>query len=75
MHYKTINVHQSTYDRLLRYKHMGMTFDEALAAMLDELDPMEMYQAALEEHEKRLHAMRAGEYVTLEDIKKKHGAE
>lgn len=72
MAYRTINVRPTTYERLLRYKHMDMTFDEVIDNILDELDPIEMYQAALKEHTKRLKAMNDGEYVTLGTLKKKY---
>ncbi len=72
MAYRTINVRPTTYERLLRYKHMDMTFDDVLDSILDEVDPVEMYQAVLKEHNKLLTAMNDGEYVTLAALKKKY---
>jgi len=74
MTYRTINLKPTTYERLLRYKHMDMTFDDVIDRILDELDPNEMYQAAIEEHEMRLKAMGEGEYVTLASLRAKHKA-
>ncbi|MBI5000249.1 MAG: hypothetical protein HZB92_01800 [Euryarchaeota archaeon] len=74
MTYRTINVRPTTYQRLLRYKHMDMTFDDVIDNILDEVDPIEMYQAALKEHNKRLEAMNDGEYTTLAALKKKYKA-
>jgi len=50
---------------------MGMTFDEIIDDILEEVDPTEMYQQALKEHKKRLKAINEGEYITLEELKKK----
>ena len=71
MEYRTINLRPATYEKLLRYKHMGKTFDQAIGDILDEMDPVEMYQEALEEHKRRLKAMEEGEYVTLAELKRK----
>ena len=70
MNYKTINLKPTTYQKLLRYKHMDRTFDEVIDEMMDEVDPMEMYEKALGEHRERLKAMKEGEYVTLDELKK-----
>jgi predicted CopG family antitoxin len=72
MNYRTINVKPSTYEKLRRYRHMGRTFDEVIDRILDELDPLEMYQAALEEHNSRLRGMSKGEYLSLSELKKKY---
>lgn len=71
MNYRTINLKPTTYEKLLRYKHMGMTFDEVISDILNEFDPIEMYEESLEEHNIRLKAMEAGEYITLDELKKK----
>ncbi len=71
MEYRTINLKRSTYQKLSMYKAMGKTFDDVINNILDEVDPMEMYEQALAEHNRRLEAMKAGEYVTLDELKKK----
>jgi len=69
MNYRTINLKPTTYEKLLRYKHMGMTFDEVISDILNDFDPIEMYEDSLEEHNLRLKAMEAGEYITLDQLK------
>ncbi|MCK4613523.1 MAG: hypothetical protein KAU14_01870 [Thermoplasmata archaeon] len=71
MHYKTVNIKPSTYQKLLRYKSMGSSFDDVINDILNEVDPIEMYAQALEEHHKRLEAMESGKYVTLNELKKR----
>ena len=71
MKYRTINVKPSTYEKLVHYKSLGKSFDDVLNRMMDELDPIEMYEHVLDEHLSRVAEMDAGEYVTLDRLKKK----
>jgi len=69
MHYKTINLNPETYERLQAYKIGQMTFNDVIDNFIESMDPMEMYEDFLEEHKCRLKRMKAGEYITLDDLK------
>ena len=71
MKYRTINVKPSTYEKLVLYKILGKSFDDVINRMMDELDPIEMYEYILDEHLSRVAEMEAGEYITLDRLKKK----
>ena len=73
MHYRTINLKPSTYDKLIQYKVLGNSFDEVINGILDEIDPIEMYEHKIQEHKKRLKTMESGDYVPLKDLKRKLG--
>ena len=68
MGYKTINVAPETYERLILYKHAGMTFDEVITEMMDMMSEEEFYKHVLEEHKKRLEKIKAGEYVEADSL-------
>jgi predicted CopG family antitoxin len=68
MGYKTINVAPETYERLILYKHAGMTFDEVITEMMDMMPEEEFYEHVLEEHKKRLKKIKAGEYVDADSL-------
>ena len=70
MTYKTINVAPETYERLILYKHAGMTFDEVITEMMSMMPEEEFYIHVLEEHRKRLKKIKAGEFVETDDIDK-----
>ena len=68
MGYKTIYVAPETYERLILYKHAGMTFDEVINEMMDMMSEEEFYEHVLEEHKKRLKKIKAGEYVEADSL-------
>ncbi|UCG00833.1 MAG: hypothetical protein JSW11_14595 [Candidatus Heimdallarchaeota archaeon] len=70
MGYKTINVAPETYERLILYKHAGMTFDEVINEMMDMMSEEEFYEHVIEEHKKRLKKIKAGEYIEAKDLTK-----
>ena len=70
MEYKTINVAPETYERLILYKHAGMTFDEVINEMMDMMSEEEFYEHVLEEHKKRLKKIKAGEYIEAGNLTK-----
>ncbi|UCE36726.1 MAG: hypothetical protein JSW00_14595 [Thermoplasmata archaeon] len=70
MAYKTINVTPETYEKLILYKHAGMTFDEVINEMMDMMSEEEFYKHVLEEHKKRLKKIKAGEYIESDDLSK-----
>jgi predicted CopG family antitoxin len=71
MKYRTINVRPSTYEKLVGYKNLGKSFDDVINRMMEQLDPVEMYEHVLDEHLSRVAEMKGGEYITLESLKKK----
>jgi len=73
MHYKTINLTPETYERLQAYKIGQMTFSEVVDDLIETVDPMEMYQNYLEEHKRQIKKIKAGEYVTLDELKETLG--
>ncbi len=68
MGYKTINVAPETYEKLILYKHAGMTFDEVINEMMDMMSEEEFYEHVLEEHKKRLKKIKAGEYIEADNL-------
>ena len=68
MVYKTINVSPQTYQRLLLYKHAGMSFDAVINEMINLIPEDEFYKEILEEHRKRMARIRAGEYASSEEL-------
>jgi predicted CopG family antitoxin len=68
MGYKTINVTPETYEKLILYKHAGMTFDEVINEMMDMMSEEEFYKHVLEEHRKRLKKIKAGEYIEADSL-------
>ena len=70
MTYKTINVAPETYERLVFYKHAGMSFDEVINEMMDMMPEEEFYEHVLEEHRRRLNKIKAGEFVETDDLDK-----
>jgi len=70
MTYKTINVTEGTYDRLVYYKHGNMTFDEVLNKLMDEISEEEFYRSILEEHKRIVEDMKKGNYLSREDLEK-----
>ena len=70
MTYKTINVAPETYEKLVLYKHIGMTFDDILNKMMDLMSEEEFYEHVLEEHRKRIKKIKAGEFIESDDLDK-----
>ena len=70
MAYRTINVSESTYDRLVYYKHANMTFDEVINMLMDEISEEEFYKTILEEHKQIVAEMKKGNYLTQEEFEK-----
>lgn len=70
MYYKTINVAPETYERLVLYKHAGMSFDEVISEMMDMMSEEDFYKHVLDEHRRRLKKIKAGEYVEADDLDK-----
>ena len=70
MSYRTINVAPETYERLVLYKHAGMSFDEVINRMMDMMPEEEFYRHVLEEHRKRFKKIKAGEFVEIDDLDK-----
>lgn len=68
MAYKTINVSPETYEKLLLYKHAGMSFDDVINEMMRLLPEEEFYKHILKEHRRRMKKIRAGEYVSIENL-------
>lgn len=56
---------------MMRYKRTNSSFDDVINDTLDKVDPDETYEKVLEEHHMRLEVMESGEYVTLDELKKK----
>ena len=71
MHYKTINLKPATYEKLLKYKNSGESFDDVINSMLEEIDSVELYEDVLDEHKSIVKEMEKGEYATLDEVKKK----
>ena len=70
MAYKTINVAPETYERLVFYKHAGMSFDEVLNEMMNIMSEEDFYRQVLEEHRQRLKRIKAGKFVKTDDLDK-----
>ena len=70
MPYKTINVSEETYDRLIYYKHANMTFDDVLNEMMDEISEEEFYRVILEEHRKEVKRIKNGDYLSEDELDK-----
>jgi predicted CopG family antitoxin len=70
MSYKTINVSPETYERLILYKHAGMSFDEVINEMMEMMPEEDFYEHVLEEHRRRLKKIKDGELVETEDLDK-----
>ena len=70
MSYKIINVAPETYERLVLYKHAGMSFNEVISEMMDMMPEEEFYKHVLEEHRRRLKKIKAGEFVEADDLDK-----
>ena len=70
MPYKTINITPETYERLIFYKHAGMSFDEVLKEMMRLMPEEDFYEHVLNEHRQRLKKIKAGEYAKSNDLDK-----
>jgi hypothetical protein len=69
MDYRTVNLTPDNHQRLKAYKVGGRSFNDVIGDFMDMIDPMEMYQSFLEEHNRRLERMKRGDYVTLDELK------
>ncbi len=70
MTYKTINIAPETYERLIFYKHAGMSFDEVLNEMMELMPEEEFYEHVLTEHRQRLKKIKAGKFAETSDLDK-----
>lgn len=68
MAYKTINVSPETYEKLLLYKHAGMSFDDVINEMMNLMPEEEFYRYVLEEHRRRMRKIKGGEIISTEDL-------
>lgn len=69
MAYRTVNLRPDTYERLQAFKVAGMSFDEAVAALMDRVDQDAFYAEVLEEHQRRIKEMQGGDHVSREALK------
>lgn len=67
----TITVKPATYDRLAKYRAARHSFDEVINDVLDEIDPVEFYEDTVAESHQILAEMEQGDFVTLDELKKK----
>ena len=70
MSYKTINIAPETYERLIFYKHAGMSFDEVLNEMMELMPEEDFYEHVLNEHRQRLKKIKDGEFAESDDLDK-----
>ena len=70
MAYKTLNISHTTYERLLVFNHGNMTFDDVINRLMEQVSEEKFYKEVLKEHRKRLKKMRAGDYITREELDK-----
>jgi predicted CopG family antitoxin len=68
MSYKTINITEGTYGRLVYYKHGNMTFDEVLNKLMDQISEEDFYRSILEEHKRIVAEMKKGQYLTQDEL-------
>ncbi|MDG6224017.1 MAG: hypothetical protein QCI82_00725 [Candidatus Thermoplasmatota archaeon] len=68
MAYRTINVTDGTYERLVYYKHGNMTFDDTLNKLMDHISEEDFYRSILKEHKGIVEEMKNGQYMTQEEF-------
>lgn len=68
MSYKTVNLRPDTYERLREYKVAGLSFDEVVQRLLDQVDREVFYEVVLDEHDSRGNEMKDGGYATLREL-------
>ncbi len=69
MPYKTINLHPQTYQRLLMYKHAGMTFDDVIQKLMEDVPEDDFYKEALKVHEERMEKMKKEGGIRIDSLK------
>ncbi len=53
MTYKTINLTSDTYEKLVRYKHGNMSFNDVINKIMGVVEEKEFYNRVLEERQAR----------------------
>ena len=68
MAYRTVNLKPETYERLKLYQVGGASADEAIARLMDQVDPEEVFQETLRVHDRRVAAVRRRGGLSLEEL-------
>ena len=68
MNYRTINVTSDTYEKLVRYKHGNMSFDDVINEFMSQIEEKKFYNHILQEHKKRMQKIKAGDYVESDNL-------
>jgi hypothetical protein len=71
--YRTVNLKPQTYERLKLYQVGGASADEAIALLMDRVDPEEVFKEALRVHDRRVAAVRRRGGLSLEELKARVG--
>ncbi len=58
MPYKTVNLQPATYERLKQYQVLGVSLNEVIDQLMDEVEPEAFYEEALKIHRKRVKALK-----------------
>ena len=69
MNYRTINVTSSTYEKLVRYKHGNMSFDDVINEIMKIVEEKKFYKYILEKHRNRMLKIKTGEFIESDNIK------
>ena len=69
MTYKTINLTSDTYEKLVRYKHGNMSFNDVINKIMGVVEEKEFYNRVLEEHRNRMLKIKTGDFTESDNLK------